>query len=129
AEDADFAMRLGTAPGFVQVTAPETFAYRELADPGKKIRANMDGAWLGVRTEKSGAYPGGDSRSKERRPTLTRHMRPLTLECVKQGLLWDGWKLYRATFTWNAAERRVAYLIGLPVLAAAKFMRSLGKQP
>src|SRR5262249_605030 len=31
AEDADLALRLGTAPGFVQITAPVTFAYRKHA--------------------------------------------------------------------------------------------------
>src|ERR1035437_5938039 len=34
-EDADLALRLGVAPGFVQVTSPVTFAYREHAASAK----------------------------------------------------------------------------------------------
>jgi GT2 family glycosyltransferase len=119
-EDADLALRLGTAPGFVQITAPVTFAYREhKLNRTKNLGPTIEGAWLKVQTENSAAYPGGAARSRERRRILTRHLRPLTLECAKRGLLRDSWNLYKATFGWNAAEGRVRYLMGVPVLALA----------
>ena len=129
-EDADLALRLGTAPGFVQIEAPATFAYREHEmSATKDIQRTIDGAWLKLRSEQSGEYPGGRSRSGERRRILTRHTRPITLDCLKRDMFQEAWKLYRATWAWNAAERRARYLTGFPVLAlAARLRGSVGRR-
>jgi len=47
-EDADLALRLGTLPGFVQVTSPSTFAYREHeVSLMKNLPKTLKGIWLG----------------------------------------------------------------------------------
>jgi Glycosyl transferase family 2 len=118
-EDADLALRLGVAPGFVQITNPVTFAYREHpVSEVKNLRRTLAGAWFNVRAEQSGAYPGGSARATERWQILTRHTRPVTLGCLQQRLYREAWALYRATFAWNAALGRVKYFLGFPLLAS-----------
>ncbi len=117
-EDADLALRLGVAPGFVQITNPVTFAYREhQVSEVKNLQRTLAGAWVNVGAEQSSAYPGGSARATERRRILTRHTRPVTFGCLQQRLHREAWALYRATFAWNAALGRVRYLVGFPLLA------------
>ncbi len=117
-EDADLALRLGTAPGFVQVTSPVTFAYREHDGSAmKNLSRTLTGMWLGIHTEQAGKYPGGPVRERERRRILTRHVRPVTFDCLRQGLRWEAWKLYRAMFRWHIALGRWKYLAGFPAKA------------
>jgi hypothetical protein len=117
-EDADLALRLGTLPGFVQVTSPPTFGYREHDSSARKdLSKTLAGAWLGIHAEKGGRYPGGRQRAGERWRILTRHARPVTLECLQIGLHKEGWKLYRAMFRWHVALGRWKYLAGFPVKA------------
>jgi len=118
-EDSDLALKLGEARGFAQITNPPTFGYREhdanvTANLGKCIA----GGWHQVRSEDSGRYPGGAGRARERQRILTRYLRPLTLECLQQGLRSEAWKLYRALFTWHVALGRWKYLAGFPLKAA-----------
>jgi GT2 family glycosyltransferase len=124
-EDADLALRLGEVPGFVQITAPVTFAYREHAKSAMKdLRRTLAGAWSEVRAEQAGRYPGGRARAAERRRILTRHTRPVTLSCLQQGLQREAWMLYRDTIAWNARQRRGKYLAAFPVLAAISRLRT-----
>jgi glycosyltransferase involved in cell wall biosynthesis len=124
-EDADLALRLGMALGFVQVTNPATFAYREHeASAVKDLQRTLAGAWLKVRSEWSSGYPGGATRATERRRILTRHTRPVTLSCLQQGLRREAWALYKATFAWNTALGRVRYLAGFPLLAVMSRLRA-----
>ena len=117
-EDADLALRLGVASGFVQISSPETFAYREHDDSAMKdLTRTLAGVKFMIHTENAGSYPGGKARALNRWRILTRHIRPVTLDCLKQGLFQDAWALYRATFGWNAALGYWKYLIGFPVLA------------
>jgi GT2 family glycosyltransferase len=114
-EDADLALKLGTAPGFVQITTPATFGYREHAS---NVTANLDktltGLWHKIETEQRGAYPGGTERARERWRVLTRHARPVILACLKMGRRQEGWRLYRATFRWHLALGRWKFLLGFP---------------
>jgi GT2 family glycosyltransferase len=124
-EDADLALRLGVASGFVQITAPVTFAYREhAASAMKDAKRTLAGAWSKVYAEQLGRYPGGSMRARERRRILTRHTRPVTLSCLQQGLRREAWKLYGATFAWNASLGRVKYLTAFPLLAAMSHSRA-----
>src|SRR5262249_59236343 len=107
-EDVDLTLRLGVAPGFVQITAPVTFAYREHpASLMKDAERTLAGAWLQVRAEKAGRYPGGSMRARERRRILTRHIRPVTLSCLRRGRRYEAWDLYLSTFILNASLGRV----------------------
>jgi glycosyltransferase involved in cell wall biosynthesis len=119
-EDADLALRLGVSPGFFQVQEPVTFGYREHAVSAMKdYQRTLAGAWSQVQAERAGRYPGGKSRSCDRRRILTRHVRPVTLSCVRQGFRRDAWGLYLATFLSNAAQGRVKYLTAFPFIALA----------
>ena len=118
AEDADLALRFGVAPGFVQITNPVTFAYREhQVSEVKNLQRTLAGAWVNVQAEQSSAYPGGSARATERWQILTRHTRPVTLGCLQQRLYREAWALYRATFAWNVGLGRFKYLSGFPLLA------------
>jgi glycosyltransferase involved in cell wall biosynthesis len=117
-EDADMALRLGVAPGFVQITSPTTFAYRVHA---ANVKDNLGRTLAGIRcalhAEKGERYPGGRARARERREILTRHMRPVTLECLREGNQRDAWRLYTSTFAWNVSLGRFRYLLGFPINA------------
>jgi GT2 family glycosyltransferase len=119
-EDTDLTLRLGVAPGFVQITAPTTFGYREHpSNVSKDQRRVLTGTLLRIRAEQEGQYPGGKARATERRRILTRHVRPVTLACIKQARMRDAWILYRATFWWHVSLGRVKFLFVFPILALA----------
>ncbi len=119
-EDADLALKLGIAPGFVQLTGPETFAYRQHgANVMKNLGRNVSGARILVEQERAGVYPGRRARAHERRRIITRQVRAATREGLRAGLAAEAWWLYRATLRWNLALGRWKYLLGFPVLAAS----------
>ena len=60
-------------------------------------------------------YPGGDERRLQRWEVLTRHIRPLSLACLREGHSHWGWQLYRSSFLWNLRLKRVKYLVGFPI--------------
>jgi glycosyltransferase involved in cell wall biosynthesis len=117
-EDADLALRLGEASGFVQVTAPATFAYRlHAANMKDNLGRTLAGIRYTLNAEKGDQYPGGRARARERREILTRHMRPVTLECLREGNQREAWRLYASTFAWNVLLWRFRYLVAFPVIA------------
>jgi glycosyltransferase involved in cell wall biosynthesis len=125
-QDLDLTLRLGAAPGYVHITAPLTFAYRNHAMSLKHdLRRMYAGARMMAHAENEGSYPGGASRATERRRILTRHTRPVTLIFRREGLLGEAWILYRATFGWNASFGRLKYLAGFPILAISTWTRRL----
>lgn len=117
-EDADLALKLGEARGFVQITSPYTFAYRNhSANVTKDTAKTINGIWHKVNTELAEGYPGGENRAKERRRILTRHVRPVMLDCLKQTKDNEAWNLYWATFRWHVALGRWKFLIGFLIKA------------
>jgi glycosyltransferase involved in cell wall biosynthesis len=123
-EDADLALKLGVAVGFVQIAAPATFAYREHA---ANVKQDLGRTLAGIRhaltSEKCGCYPGGKVRAKERWEILTRHVRPVALECLRRGNQADAWSFYYSTFAWHLSLRRLKYLLGFPFVALVEFGR------
>jgi len=118
AEDADLAMKLGTQRRFVQVTSPVAFGYRRHAGSAiANLPRTVDGAWHAVRTEQSNQYPGGMARAHQRRRLLTRHLRSVMIDCVRAGLRDDAWRLYRATWRWNASSGHLRFVAGFPLMA------------
>src|SRR5262249_50622444 len=118
----------GVAPGFVQVTSPETFAYRKhAANVSKDSNRLLAGTRARIRAEDEGQYPGGTPRAMERRRILTRSIRSITINCIKLGLLRDAWALYWATFGWNVSLGRVKYLLAFPILAVVAMCRRYGR--
>jgi hypothetical protein len=120
AEDADLALRLGTAPGFVQVTAPATFAYR--MHQGSLVAASdrtLSGGLLLAERERAGEYPGGAERRVERWRALGRHLRPMVLEALRNGRKREAAVLFRQTLAWNARLGRWRFIAAFPFLYAA----------
>ncbi len=123
-DDADLALRLGQAAGFVDIQAPATFAYRDHAG-SLKTKADVSFRSLSymIAQEESGAYPGGSARRRERLEILTRHIRPFSLQCLRGGAIAHGWNVYRKTFAWHLALGRASYLGAYPVLTAFHAMK------
>jgi hypothetical protein len=124
AEDHDLILRMGTLPGFVRIIAPVTLAWRRHSgSETANYASTLSGTLRLLAREKSGVYPGGSDRSRERQQILTRYTRPLTLDCLQQGFRREGWMLYGATFGWNATLGRYKYLAGFPIVAAMSVLR------
>jgi hypothetical protein len=121
AEDADAAMRMGIAAGFVQITAPHTFGYRK--HPGSAM-ANLDRTLAGVSRlidqEVAGNFPGGAARALERRRIITTYARPLALDFLARGESQKAWDLYRRTFGWHVSLGRFKFLAGFVGKALAR---------
>jgi cellulose synthase/poly-beta-1,6-N-acetylglucosamine synthase-like glycosyltransferase len=118
-EDADLAMRLGVAGEFVQVVSPPTFGYREHPVSAMKVmEKTLAGARHLISMEKSGCYPGGLPRTRERWRILTRHLRPVAMDCIKQKRHQPtAWALYWDTWRWHITLGRWKFLLGFPVTA------------
>ncbi len=117
-EDADLAMRLGTAGPFVQVSAPVTFGYRDHAGSlVSETSRTLEGVRYALRMEQQARYPGGSARARERRSILSRQFRPVMLTCINEGRQAEAWRLYVATWLWHLVLGRVRFLIGFPVRA------------
>jgi cellulose synthase/poly-beta-1,6-N-acetylglucosamine synthase-like glycosyltransferase len=115
AEDHDLCLRLGDAPGFVAITAPFTLAVPPVANRSHSSQIGqkdltLDGVQRLVQRERSGLYPGGPERQRERRAIITLHTRPVTIAS-------GSWALYARTIDWHLAQKRWKFLIGFPLKA------------
>lgn len=123
AEDHDLALRLGTSPGFVQVSAPLIVAHRqhagsEMAD----IRKSLLGVARLVDAERSGLYGGGANRQAARRAIITCHCRPTVLKGLKVGERSRALSVYFKTVPWHLRMVRLRFLMCVPVLAILSFL-------
>jgi GT2 family glycosyltransferase len=123
-EDADLALKLGDAPGFVQITAPATFAYRE--HPGN-LTANTAKHFAGLSMlidhEANARYPGGAARRSQRHRIITRHTRAGSNQLLAAGSPSQAWTIYRRTFTWNLGQHRWRYLLAFPIIILSRMVR------
>jgi glycosyltransferase involved in cell wall biosynthesis len=117
-EDADLAMRLGAASGFVHVTSPRQFGYRvhtgNVTNDASKSQAGLE---LLLSSEATGRYPGGRERSYERARIIARHVRPFAVSAAKSGQAVTAIRFYLAVIRESLANRRWRFLFGLPMLA------------
>jgi GT2 family glycosyltransferase len=116
-EDADLAMKLGVAPGFVQIKSPATFGYRDhasnvTADQSKNAR----GVEMMLAHERDGVYPGGAARRRERWRIIGRHGRSCSVNCLRAGQTAAAWRMYRALAPWSLREGRWPYVLGFPAI-------------
>jgi glycosyltransferase involved in cell wall biosynthesis len=124
-EDHDLVLRLGTAAGFVKLRQPATLGYRR--HPQKlsaEIQKTCAGAMHLVSQEGRGAYPGGRARARERREILARHVRPVIVACLENGLRSEAWQLYRATALWQLGLGRWRFLAAVPAKAIFRRIRA-----
>jgi len=112
AEDCDLTMRLGVEPGFVSIESPATFAWRRHAGSAMSdTQRALAGAQRLVRQEKSGAFPGGAARRRERLAILSMHLRPAILDAVRHGNRGSALRLYRQTLGWHLRLGRWRFLL------------------
>ena len=120
AEDADAALRVGTAGPFVQVTSPPTFAWRRHGPSAMSATAKtVAGVRRLIDQERAGRYPGGPARARDRRRIIATYVRPLSLDLLATDPA-AGWDLYRRTLRWHVGLGRWKYLVGFPIRAIAK---------
>jgi glycosyltransferase involved in cell wall biosynthesis len=125
-EDHDFILQLGTVPGFVRILSPITLAWRRHpASETGDFASSVSGALRLVVRERSGAYPGGSQRSRERHRILARYVRSVTIACIRSGAMKRGWDLYRLTFGWNLSLGHWAYVAAFPVLTVLTVLSHL----
>jgi len=123
-EDAELAMRLGTASGFVHLESPPSFAYRVHAgNVTLDRRKSEQGLALLVEGERTNCFPGGRQRLRERAAIISRHIRPFAIESARCGDFLTAFRYYRAVFGEALASRRFRFLMGLPILAAQGLIR------
>jgi GT2 family glycosyltransferase len=122
AEDHDLVMRLGTAPGFVNVTSPAIIGYRQHPEAATRdFYKTFAGATNLLQMEQAGRYPGGADRRGDRRRILSQHIRPISLELLRHKERQRAWALFRQTFVWNVALGRFRYLAGFFLKAALRW--------
>lgn len=118
-EDHDLILRMGTAPGFVQILRPITLGWRRHAiSATNDVWRTFAGMSYLLGQERRGRYPGGPARASERRRIVARHIRPATIECLRHGMRNEAWQLYHETFTWHVRLGRWKYLLGFPLKCA-----------
>lgn len=123
AEDTDFLFRMGVATGFAHIQSPCTVGYREHSGSAvTDFTRTVAGLSRLLENENGLAYPGGHRRLVERRRIISAHIRPATLECLRQGLYRDAWRLYTTTFSWNLRFWKIRYLVGFVLCAAAPWV-------
>ena len=119
-EDADLALRLGTAPGFVQIVSPATFGYRQ-ASTGQLTgnwKPQHPSAETLIANERSSQYPGADLRARERQRIISRHARPVALRLLREQEFVGAWKLYLSLLPWNISLGQWKFVLGFPTWAA-----------
>jgi glycosyltransferase involved in cell wall biosynthesis len=94
AEDQDLFLRMGTAAGFVFVTAPPLYAYRQHpTSKSREVGALYRGVRGVLRRERAGGYAGGAARRPERAVILARMARFATRRSFEAGAWALGYRL------------------------------------
>jgi len=125
-EDHDLMLRLGEAPGYVQLVEPK-LAVRGLHD--ENLSSDRQVAWFVgglevlLERERNGTYPGGFARARRRRAFIGAAARPLSVACVRVGRLRSAAAIYLQTFAWHLRLGKLRYLIGFPFLVLLRIFR------
>ena len=124
AEDHDFILQLGVMPGFARILSPVTLAWRRHSSSETgQLASTASGSLRLVARERSGIYPGGAARSRERHRILARHIRPTAVACLQHRDVKWAWQLYRAVFAWHLELGSWKYIVSFPILWLAARMR------
>ncbi len=123
AEDAELAMRLGTSDGFVFVTEPTMFAYRQHeGNIALNWQKTVSGTKLIVQREAENKFPGGKARRRDRSIIISRHVRPVAVAAAKRGDLPLFAMFYYSVLGESIKSARFRFLAGTPVLALFYFL-------
>lgn len=124
-EDVDLWLRIGTAPGLIKIRRPVTYGYRlHDANAHHNHYPMYAGLLRAIDVELAGGYPGGKERRRERISSLAAHARHHALEFSAADPRW-GWDVYLKSFPWNVELGRWKFILGFPVVAARRWLRTL----
>jgi glycosyltransferase involved in cell wall biosynthesis len=124
AEDNDLSLRLGTAPGFVQLHEPVMLGVRRHpSSMTLDLTLGLEGQRHLLASERAGRYPGGITRRRERWRLLAKQARPIAVALLRRGRAREAWQIYRETFRWQFTLGRWKFLIGFPLLGFAGSFR------
>jgi glycosyltransferase involved in cell wall biosynthesis len=124
-EDIDLVLRLGDAGAFVQVIEPITVGWRNhVLRETANLRRSVEGMNYLIDQERTGRYPGGGGRARERRRIITRQVRPVSFALLHAGQPRAAMQLYKSTVAWHRAEGRWRYLGAFPLYWAGTAARS-----
>ena len=122
-EDQDLLLRLGDAPRFVRIIEPAMVGWRRHPQGATRdVNRSIAGARFIIDREIAGTYPGGVGRAGERREIITRLVRPITFQCLREGRIAEGLSLYRQTWSWHLALHRWRYLTGFPIASLGSML-------
>jgi glycosyltransferase involved in cell wall biosynthesis len=123
-EDHDLSLKLGLAPGFVQIVAPLTLAWRQhRGGVTKNLLKSAAGLSLLMASERAGAYPGGQKWASVRRNIITTHARSVSFDFLKAGQLRMAFGVYLDTLAWHLRLGRLRYLAMFPILVLLSSFR------
>ena len=117
-EDSDLWLKLGATKGFVTIRSPYVCAYRRhdvsaIANSQKTIQ----GSYHIIEQENRRQYPGSSQQKKQRVDIITRHVRPVSIACLRQQDIQTAWRLYASTFWWHLRLGRIKYLAAFWAIA------------
>lgn len=116
AEDVDLWMRLGMAPGFVQILFPPLYLNRvHGTNVSQDSERNESGLDMMLRREREGKYPGGNRYRNQRLNVITAMFRSASGNFLSQNNVRAAWRLYLKSFAYQFGQRRYLYLSGFPL--------------
>src|SRR5205807_767116 len=115
-EDIDLWLRLGTAPGFVYIEHPPSFAQRQHGgNTSGVINRSVRGLEHLWERECTGRYPGGSDRRAARLKLMTYVARSTSVQALATEDRGAAWGVYRKFFRAHLRLGRWRYLLGFPV--------------
>ena len=113
AEDSDLWLRLGCFRGFVHLQNPPVFRYhRTIGSLVSDRKETYRGISFLLHNERAGLYPGGDTRSKERRRIIGRHARPYIIGALRRGEVKRAWQCYAMMMALGSSGAGIRFHLG-----------------
>lgn len=124
-EDLDLWLRLSLEGSVVVVTQPHTLAYR-IHDSSVTTRTilSVRGILHICSSEFQGRYPGGTVLRSRRRAYVSLLARSVSLGLARRGWRSAALVVYTRTFWLNFTQRRIKFLLGLPIAVARSLLTS-----
>lgn len=120
APDTDLLLKAGTAPGFVELISPPTFAYRQHSgNVAYNVVKGSRGIGYILSREKRGEYPGGTTRRRERRQIVGAIVQDYCRFLLSRGEVMRGLRLYWNVLPLQLPHGSARFLFGYPLEALA----------
>jgi len=122
-EDMDLWLKLGDANGYIHIDEPVCAIKFETGGNLSRVHsANRAGILEIVKRERSGQYPGKDSRRPQRIRLISELLRAASVQFVKERGIASALIVYAQIFAWNLELRRWRYLLGFPAACLWEFV-------